>query len=82
LYCFSALSACADKEVDHKGARKKLMQISREWPKSASTDSLEKTLSYWADDAVVMSPGQPAIKGKNAIREIMISTSKIPGFGK
>ena len=56
------------------------MQISREWSKSASTDSLEKTLGYWADDAVVMSPGQPLIKGKKAIREMMVATSKIPGF--
>ena len=78
---FSALSACANQEIDHKAEGEKLMQISREWSKSASTDSLEKTLSYWADDAVVMSPGQPVIKGKNAIREMMISTSKIPGFG-
>ena len=47
------------------------MQISREWSKSAASDSIEKTLSYWADDAVVMSPGQPSMKGKNAIREMV-----------
>ncbi len=27
-----------------------------------------------------MSPGQPPIKGKNAIREMIMSTVKIPGF--
>jgi len=58
----------------------KLMQISRDWSKSAATDSIEKTLSYWADDAVVMSPGQPAIKGKTAIRGMVENASKIPGF--
>lgn len=56
------------------------MQISRDWSKSAATDSIEKTLSYWADDAVVMSPGQPAIKGKTAIRGMVENASKIPGF--
>jgi ketosteroid isomerase-like protein len=66
--------------VDTKAEGEKLMQISREWSKSAATDSIEKTLSYWADDAVVMSPGQPSMKGKNAIREMVEGTSKIPGF--
>ncbi len=56
------------------------MQISREWSKSASTDSIEKILSYWADDAMVMSPGQPALNGKKAIREMVEGSSKIPGF--
>ena len=56
------------------------MQLSREWSRSAATDSIEKTLSYWADDAIVMAPGQPSIKGKKAIQEMMESTSKIPGF--
>lgn len=55
------------------------MQLSREWLKSASTDSIEKTLSYWADDAVVLSPGQAPIKGKAAIREMLKSSSTIPG---
>ena len=74
------LLACKQQRLDTKAEGEKLMQISREWSKSAATHSVEKTLSYWADDAVVMSPGQPPIKGKNAIREMVESTSKIPGF--
>jgi ketosteroid isomerase-like protein len=56
------------------------MQLSRDWSKTASTGDIEKTLSYWDDDATILSPGQPAIKGKNAIRTMLESTSKIPGF--
>lgn len=78
---FAVLAGCTDtKEVDTKKEEERLMQISREWSKLAATDSMEKTLSYWADDAVIMSPGQPTIKGKKAIREMMEATSKIPGF--
>ncbi len=73
-------SGCMEKTVDTKTEGEKLMQISREWSKSAATDSVEKTLSYWADDAVVMSPGQAPIKGKTAIRGMIESTSNIPGF--
>ena len=77
---FSALTSCDNQKVDTKTEGERLMQISRDWSKSAATDSVEKTLSYWADDAVVMSPGQSPIKGKQAIREMIESTSRIPGF--
>lgn len=80
LSALVALAACSDNKVDTKAEGEKLMQLSREWSASAATDSIDKTLSYWAEDAVVMSPGQPAIKGKAAIREMMAATSKIPGF--
>ena len=61
------LHACSDHSVDTKAEGEKLMQISRDWSKSAATDSIERTLSYWADEAVVMPPGQPPIKGKKAM---------------
>lgn len=74
------LASCSEHKIDTKTEGEKLMQISRDWSATAATDSVEKTLSYWADDAIVMSPGQPAIKGKNAIREMIAGASKIPGF--
>jgi len=77
---FVVLTGCGENKVDTKNEGEKLMQISRDWSRSAATDSIEKTLSYWADDAVVMSPGQPPINGKNSIREMVEGTSKIPGF--
>jgi ketosteroid isomerase-like protein len=80
LFIFTVLTSCGGHKVDIKTEGERLMQISKEWSKSAGTDSLEKTLSYWADDATVMSPGQPPIKGKYAIREMIKGTSKIPGF--
>src|SRR5438477_1361594 len=80
LLIFIALYGCNEHKVDTKAEGARLMQISREWSRSAATNNLEKTLSYWADDAIVMSPGQPPIKGKDAIRAMIESTSKIPGF--
>jgi len=71
---------CVERRVDRVAEGEKLMQLSREWAMAAQTDSVEKTLSYWADDAVVMAPGQPALKGKQAIREMIQGTSKMPGF--
>jgi len=74
------LCGCHHQSVDTKAEGEKLMQLSREWSSSVATDSLEKTLSYWADDAVVMSPGDMPIKGKAAIRQMVLGTKKIPGF--
>lgn len=80
LLILVVLFGCKEKDIDTKAEGEKLMQISREWSKSAATDNIEKTLSYWADDAVMMSSGQPTLKGKKAIREMVEGSSKIPGF--
>lgn len=80
LLLFVFLTGCDVTKIDTKAEGERLMQISREWSKSAATDDIEKTLSYWADDAVMMSSGQPPLKGKKAIREMVEGTSKIPGF--
>ena len=74
------LARCNENKIDTKSEGEKLMQLSRDWSNSAATDSIEKTLSYWAEDAIVMSPGEPALKGKQAIRSMIEGTSKIPGF--
>ena len=74
------LAACNENSINTKTEGEKLMQLSRDWSKSAATDSIEKTISYWAEDAIVMSPGEPALKGKQAIRGMIEGSSKIPGF--
>ena len=74
------LTSCQNKKVDQKAEAEKLMNLSREWAKTAITGDTEKTLTYWSTDAVVMSPGQPAIKGHEAIRQMLLESSKIPGF--
>ena len=56
------------------------MQISRDWSRSVSADSIEKVLSYWSDDAVYMPPGQSALVGKEAIRQMVTKSLKVPGF--
>ena len=72
--------ACRQEKVDQKTEGEKVMQVSKEWSQAASTGDVEKTVSYWADDAVVMSAGQPSLSGKQAIREMVQESYKIPGF--
>lgn len=76
----TAFTDCVEQKIDVASEGERLMKLSREWAQVAQTDSIEKTLRYWADDAVVMPPGQSAVKGKKAIREMVEGSSKIPGF--
>jgi len=77
---FIVFLGCNEQKIDTKTEGEKLMNLSREWSKSVSTDSVDQILIHWADDAFVMPPGRPALKGKKAIREMIEGTSKIPGF--
>ncbi len=47
LITLTTLRACNESKIDTKAEGEKLMQTSRDWSKSAATDSIEKTLSYW-----------------------------------
>ena len=47
-------------DVDAEAAR--LMKLSRDWSQLAGTGDIEATLSHWADDAVMMPPGQPPLR--------------------
>ena len=72
--------SCNQQTVDTKTEGEKLMNVSREWSKVAATRDVEKTLSYWADDATVISAGQPTLKGKQAIRQMVEGSFKDTSF--
>jgi uncharacterized protein (TIGR02246 family) len=74
------LFSCNQQKIDTKAEGEKVMQTSREWSQITATRDVEKTLSYWADDAVVMSAGQPTLKGKKEIRKMVEESFKTPGF--
>jgi uncharacterized protein (TIGR02246 family) len=75
-----ATIGCNQKDIDIKSEGEKLMQLSSEWSKAASSRDVEKTLNYWAEDAIVISAGQPVLKGKNAIRQMVEGGYKNPSF--
>lgn len=74
------LTACSQKKTDTKAEGEKLMQLSREWSQVAASGDVEKTLSYWADDATMLSEGLTPLKGKAEIRKMVEESFKIPGF--
>ena len=57
-----------------------LFRLDKEWVEAAAARDLEKTLSFWADDARVIPPGQPAVIGKEALRQYVTGAFALPGF--
>ncbi len=72
--------SCSQSKVDKKAEGEKVRQLSREWSQAAYAGDIEKTVGYWADNAVVMSAGQPVLNGKQAIRQMVEESYKMPGF--
>jgi uncharacterized protein (TIGR02246 family) len=65
---------------DLEAAKADLIRLSREWAAAAKSRDVERILSFWADDAIVLAPGQPALVGKAAIREFVRASLATPGF--
>jgi ketosteroid isomerase-like protein len=75
------ISSCSQQtKVDTEAEGEKLMQISRDWSDLAKTRNIDTILNAWADDAVMMAPGLPPLKGKAAIRKYVEEGMKVPGF--
>jgi len=65
--------------MDLAAERSLLLQRDAEWAAAASAGrDLERVLSYWTDDAIVMPPGLPAVIGKAALREYVRASMNIP----
>ncbi|HTO29409.1 MAG TPA: DUF4440 domain-containing protein [Devosia sp.] len=65
---------------DQSAAEATLMATSRAWAQAAASGDVERMVSFWAEDAIVLAPDQPAIVGKAAIREFVKQSSAIPQF--
>ena len=58
-----------------------LLKRDAEWADAATAGTdIDKIVSYWADDAVVIPQGQPVAEGKGAIRAFVAGSLAIPGF--
>jgi uncharacterized protein (TIGR02246 family) len=57
-----------------------LMKLSRDWSAMIATAPIDHWIDFWAEDAVMMPPGLPPIRGKAAIRQYVETAAKLPGF--
>jgi len=84
LFPFAAVlvvAGCASPSFNPAVEQQRLLQRDAEWAAIASAGKdVEKTISYFSDDAVMIPPGQPIIEGKAAIRAFTAGSFQIPGF--
>lgn len=72
---------CARAPFDAAAESQKLLQRDAEWADTAAAGKdVDKIVSYWSDDALVIEPGQPVYEGKDAIRAYVTASLKTPGF--
>ena len=71
----------AKSHADLAAEKARLLQRDAEWVLAASEGrDVERILSFWTDDAVVLPPDLPAIVGKAALRQYVESSLQVPGF--
>jgi len=76
-----ALVSCSRGQFDPTTEGEKLLRRDAEWSDLATAGKdVEKVVSYWSDDAVLIFPGQPAFEGKAAIRAYVAASFNTPGF--
>lgn len=50
------------------------------WLAATAAHDVDSAVSFWADDATIMSPGTPPVVGKDAIRKYVTDSFAMPGF--
>ena len=58
-----------------------LRKLDDEWSKAVGSRDVEKTISYYTDDAVAMLPNIPTLTGKEPIRSLWKNMLDSPSFG-
>jgi ketosteroid isomerase-like protein len=76
-----AVVGCSPRTFDSATEGQKLLRRDAEWAELATAGKdIEKIVSYWSDDAVLIFPGQPVLEGKAAIRAYVTASLNTPGF--
>jgi uncharacterized protein (TIGR02246 family) len=76
LLLASSITFAKDVSADEQAIR----ALDTAWSHAAETKDLDKTVSFYADDASILPPNMPIAAGKNAIRAVWSQFLSMPGF--
>lgn len=77
---FLACSGCAS-GGNPGDARAEILRLDADWSRAAAEGrDIDRVISFWSDDAVVLPPGSPPVIGGRAIREFVVKSFQTPGF--
>ena len=57
-----------------------LKKLDAEWSSAAHAKDVEKTVSYYTEDALILAPNLPVIQGKQGARTMWQGMFSVPGF--
>ena len=82
LICALALAAtaAAGKSGSSNPEEQAIRAADAQWSQAASAKDLERTLSFYTDDAILPWPNAPAAVGRDAIRAVWAEEFKDPAY--
>jgi ketosteroid isomerase-like protein len=81
--CFALLSltlVITSSAADTKATEQNLRDLDDQWSAAAGAKDLEKTVSFYSEDAIVMPPNASAATTKEAIRKVWQDLLASPGL--
>ncbi len=66
----SIITACSQPDT-HDADVKAIQAIETQWNQDYASKDLSKIVAHYADNAVVMAPGEPSTSGRDAIRSLL-----------
>jgi len=79
LAIFSA-AGCSLHKANLAAEEAAIRRTDTDWLAAASAHDLERTVSFWADDATILAPETPPVVGKDAIHKYVAEAFATPGF--
>ena len=77
---FVACASCAS-VPNLDDARAEILRLDADWSRAAEGRDVDRVVSFWSEDAMVLPPGRPPIIGQRAIRKFVAKSFQTPGFG-
>lgn len=67
-------------QTGNQKEEKKLLKLSRQWAQAAQGSNTKEIVSYWSEDAVLMTPDQGKLIGREQLSAMVEGSMGIPGF--
>jgi ketosteroid isomerase-like protein len=80
FYSCGSPSIKSKAHIDLEAEEQAILRSWEDWPEKVNTGNVDSASFYWAEDATLMAQGQPTMKGKDQIKQLMKFLQKVPGF--
>ncbi len=76
--CLFTTLVHAQTKINMAAEKQKLQKILDDWAVRATSENLDSSMYYWANNAIILDHGK-LVNGKDAIKQMMLDISKMHG---